>query len=98
MLKTTNGGVVHVLETTLPVNTFNIYPNPANNIITIKGSRNPPDELILTIFNFRGEKLVCNKYKNQNQVTVDVSFLKKGVYLVKIQTRSEFECKKLVIQ
>jgi hypothetical protein len=77
---------------------FQMYPNPAKNKIIIKGSRNTPPELRISIFTITGVSVFQNTFRNQNQVEINVNSLKKGIYLVKIQTISGIEVQKLVIQ
>jgi|GEM_PF-3459532 len=75
-----------------------IYPNPAKDKITITDNRILPGETILSIFNMKGEQLMFYRFQNQNMVEFDVSTLAKDIYLVRIQTKSGIESKKLVIQ
>ena len=99
ILKTINGGeVVSIKETKLQESTYNIYPNPANNKITIAHSGNLAEEAIISIFDIKGEQIMYNKFQNQNRFEMDVSTLTKGIYFVKIQTNSGIKSKKLVIQ
>ncbi len=55
-----------------------IYPNPANDLITIKASSIKS----VTIINTEG-KIVYSEKVNNNTATIDISRLAKGVYLVK---------------
>lgn len=98
ILKTTNGVISFVEETKLPESTFNIYPNPANNKITITGNRTLSGITIIIIFNVNGEQLMHDTFRNQNMIEMDVSMLTKGIYLLKIQTTMGITTKKLVIQ
>jgi hypothetical protein len=98
ILKTSNGGVVSIEESISPHTTFSIYPNPANNKITIVNNRKLPEETIISIFNITGEQIIHDKFQNQNRIEINVNTLIKGIYLVKIQTKAGIESKKLVIQ
>ena len=77
---------------------FQIYPNPANNKITISGIGKIAEETTIRICNMTGEQLLFGSYLIQDRIEMDVSMLTKGVYLVKIQTRAGIEVHKLVIQ
>jgi hypothetical protein len=79
-------------------NRFTIYPNPATNKITISTSRVLPGETIISITSISGQQLQRARFHNQNKFEMDVSTLSKGIYLVKIQTNTGIETKKLVIQ
>ncbi len=55
-----------------------IYPNPANDLITIKAS----SIKAVTIINTEG-KVVYSEKANNNTATINISSLPKGIYLVK---------------
>lgn len=72
---------------------FNIYPNPASNIITIKGvSVDTQVEIYDTI----GRKVLSSKI-NANNSTIEVSELK-GIYMVNIFSQEKKRTKILVIK
>jgi hypothetical protein len=62
-------------------NSFNIYPNPAQNSINIKGLKNVSADAMVEIYSIIGVKVTELKYNYQ---AVDVSNLQRGVYLLKI--------------
>lgn len=71
---------------------FKMYPNP------IEGNTlyfNTDKDLQITIFNVLGKK-VKSKNLRQSNNSIDVSELSKGIYLVKINSNSEFITKKLI--
>jgi hypothetical protein len=73
---------------------FTVYPNPANDRITIEGSvlaENP----IFTIFNINGKK-VFERQISHCKKQIDISALKPGVYFVKLKNEKMIEVKKLV--
>ena len=69
---------------------FSIYPNPAQNEITIKNAEG--DELIIT--DVLG-KVVFSKFNISNSETINIEHLPKGVYIVKCGTG---HCRKLVVE
>ncbi len=75
-----------------------IYPNPANNKITISNNKEIPEEAIVSIFEISGQKVLQEKFHNQKLIEIDVSRLTNGIYLVKIQSKEGMVVKKLVIQ
>ncbi len=77
---------------------FSIYPDPATNKITISTNRTFPGETRISIFSTSGQQLVQARFQNQNKFEMDISALKKGIYLLKIQTNAGIETKKLVVQ
>jgi hypothetical protein len=62
---------------------FSLYPNPANETITIKS--NIYEKSPLSIYNTLGA--ICYKtILNELEEIINVSFLKSGVYFIKIET------------
>jgi hypothetical protein len=78
--------------------TFSIYPNPANDKITITHGGKLTEETKISIFSIKGELIIYGKFQDQNRLEMDVSTLTNGIYLVKIETTAGIESKKLVIQ
>jgi hypothetical protein len=64
-------------------NSIVIYPNPAKNLITIKGEFNGAETV--TIFNLLGQKVI-EKSLMSNEEKIDVSSLSNGVYTVYFNT------------
>ena len=60
-------------------NSIVIFPNPAKNLITIKGEFNGAENI--TIFNLLGQK-VLEKAMISNEEKIDVSSLSNGVYTI----------------
>jgi hypothetical protein len=97
ILKTTNGGVT-IIEETKPLELkFSLYPNPANSKIIITNTGKLAKEIIISILSINGQPIMHEKFQNQNLMELDVSTFTKGIYLVKIETRTGIEVKKLVI-
>ena len=77
---------------------FSIYPNPAKNKITISFRLPLAEETDITIINLKGEQMVDERFRDQNQIRMDVGMLRKGIYLVKVQTGEGIKVKKLEIE
>lgn len=58
-----------------------IYPNPVEDVITIKNSESIKD---IKIFNLAGAMVYNHNGNNNNLQTLDISILEKGTYLLKI--------------
>jgi hypothetical protein len=82
--------------TSIPL--FYLFPNPANDKITIIHNNNILQDAIVSIFNLFGQQILCKKIDNKNSLEFDVHFLSKGIYIVKVQLDNIVEIKKLVIQ
>jgi hypothetical protein len=64
---------------------FDLYPNPAQNFITIKVTGfNDFSDLSINIFNMQGQ-LVLQQNLCQSKTEIDISRLQQGVYLAKIK-------------
>jgi photosystem II stability/assembly factor-like uncharacterized protein len=79
-------------------NTFRIYPNPATHEITITDAGNLHKEYTVNIYSISGEFVRQYQCRNQHQVVIYLSDMVPGIYLIKMQTDSEIEVQKLVIQ
>ncbi|WP_309642101.1 T9SS type A sorting domain-containing protein [Flavobacterium sp.] len=72
--------------------TFNMYPNPANNSVTID-ARNTIDTV--SIYNVLGQEvMVANP--NAAQTTLDISNLNSGVYIVRTSTEGKVATSRLI--
>lgn len=59
--------------------TFEIYPNPADDHITIIG-----DEIqVVDIYDMMGRRLLSYNIENSASSTIDISSLKEGIYLIR---------------
>jgi hypothetical protein len=65
-----------IAERTVPKTNFVLYPNPANEQITLKADNGLVQGM--SVYNLQGQLVV-----KTDQQTTDVSHLKTGVYLVK---------------
>ncbi len=100
----TNGDKVITLSTTVNVlgtdsffaKQFNVYPNPASDMVTIKMPENITTATV-TIFDFVG-KQVAKTNLTSTENSLDISNLPTGTYLVSIATEYGIAKKQLVIK
>ena len=64
---------------------FNIFPNPANDIIKITNQENIEITEII-VYDLSGRVIKKNKFNNEKDIEVDVSNLNSGIYLFQIKT------------
>ncbi len=89
--------ITSVSEQTVKNTLFNLYPNPASDILTLNfGNRNNAD-LTLNIYNVTGE-LVSSETLRQNQQQINIGELSNGIYMVEIKSNGWSENQKLIIQ
>lgn len=75
---------------------FNIYPNPSKNLITIDLEDN--NKIIeVNIIDLFGRVVIKRKISTSNLV-IDISNLCSGIYFVKINTVSSLSTKRLIVQ
>jgi len=75
---------------------FSIYPNPANNLITIENKYN--NELLISITSSAGVKNTEFELSELQSVNIVVSEYKKGIYFVKAVAGNIIFIEKLVIK
>mgnify|MGYP001986768672 CR=1 FL=1 len=86
----TNINTVMVEDIVSVKNTFNIYPNPASNNVTLEFENTKFQTLY--IFNLVGN-IIYQKTINDNNLEIDVSNWSKGIYIIK----TENNAKKLIV-
>jgi hypothetical protein len=80
----------HFTSTNSWINNYNadkvpiiIYPNPANDIITISCTSIKNDEAVISLYNIQG-KLMLQQRLNQDKTEIDISNLAEGLYIVTV--------------
>lgn len=76
-------------------NSFNLFPNPATNIINITNNDNHLVENI-TIHDTAGKLLKTESFNNQKELQLNIESLTNGIYLLHIQTNKGIAIKKVV--
>jgi hypothetical protein len=78
-------------------NTISIYPNPANDFMTISLVAEPADATTIYIINALGEMVLTEKVTSSN-TTLNTSNLTNGIYFVKIESKNGSAIKKFIKQ
>lgn len=73
---------------------ISFYPNPAKNDITFSNIQST--RVLIKLYNSSGKQLINKEVKNQDHFHLDISDLPTGIYLVKIQTDSYADIKRLI--
>ncbi|MFZ4796052.1 MAG: T9SS type A sorting domain-containing protein [Bacteroidia bacterium] len=76
--------------------TFNVFPNPVKNILTVESIRTNSKNTEVVITDITG-KILLNKHLTSNVNTIDVSELPKGLHFITIKNEEVFYSKKLLI-
>lgn len=75
---------------------FKIYPNPSTGLVSIAPNFKSATSFTASVFDILGKK-VYKKTLNQETQTLDLSRLKKGVYMVTFKNNTEVISKKLIL-
>ena len=78
-------------------NPFNLYPNPASNIVTLNIDNLYNTDWTLNIYNVVGT-LVKSEMLKQNNRQINIGDLSNGIYIVEIKTKEWTGKQKLIIQ
>jgi hypothetical protein len=78
-----------VNECVMPIE---IYPNPVNDILTIKGE----NILRVTVFNVMGQMVEDREVKGQNQIHIDVEGYESATYILHIYTEEGWIVKRFI--
>jgi photosystem II stability/assembly factor-like uncharacterized protein len=91
IVKTTNGGIITLIELKDETQTCVIYPNPTINILNIETTQNSEIE----ISNISGQ--IIKKIDNYNaNLTIDISDFAEGVYIIKVISSDLILTKKII--
>ncbi len=74
--------------------TFDVYPNPVSDQLTIALPQPGPAEI--TIYNSIGEKVLVRSKKAHSTLALDVSALTNGFYLLEVQQSDKREVRRVV--
>ncbi len=81
-------------ELAMPEKEFVVYPNPANNLLTIQCNGMNEKEHEVKIYNLFGELVYKKRFLKDISYQIDVSNLPKGLYVIQVNEMS----KKLLIE
>ncbi|MCC6837262.1 MAG: T9SS type A sorting domain-containing protein [Bacteroidia bacterium] len=66
---------------------FSVYPNPANDVLHVNLSDNR--ETAIQMFDVLGKQVFIKETNGQSQDKIDLSFLPKGIYFLRINNKTE---------
>ena len=78
-------------------NGFELFPNPSNGIIHLNVSETIAKNATFSLYNSLGQ-LINRGIQLQNGITIDLSYLPKGMYTLSVISNGEFRSKKFVLQ
>ena len=76
---------------------FDIFPNPSYNNLTIKGVFLEKGQII--IYDNLGRSIYSKKYNHGIQnITIDMSSFSKGLYFIKLKSKTSQKIEKIIKQ
>ncbi|PCH91816.1 MAG: hypothetical protein COB85_08745 [Bacteroidetes bacterium] len=77
-----------------------IYPNPTNEIVTIKTTSTRPQNITISIIDIQGKTIFSETLQSSVKLTktLDLSTYIKGIYLIKVETPVEQITRKIVVE
>jgi len=84
-------------ESKVQNSTFSIYPNPANNSITINYTGDLSQKTNIAIYNYLGQEIMQSNLQSKTS-TINVSDITNGIYFVRVRTNKTQQVERLVIQ
>lgn len=75
--------------------TFNLYPNPTENVVNITNSENMTVQQV-AVYDVTGKQLSIHSFNNETEIQLNVENLASGVYMLHIETNEGAAVKKLV--
>ncbi len=76
---------------------FNLYPNPAIDVLTISVAEHNPQGQI-SIYTTDGKSIVRSFSVNQREMKINIQDLREGIYIVKYQNGTQQQSVKLIIE
>jgi len=98
ILKTTNAGALGTHEKDVSKGIVSVFPNPATGIINIELNNLINTDVQVRILNLNGKLMWQNAFYSRDLIEIDISFLPKGVYLLKTITVNNIESRKLIVE
>lgn len=75
---------------------FQIYPNPANNLLNVQFASDVTSNSVVTIYDNTGRLVLSQPISTQNE-RIDISQIPAGIYFVKVQNKQIQHTERLVI-
>ena len=99
------GNNLHVLQSTsnpawlntieLEKETFNVYPNPATNLLNVSSKQNIER---IEIFEISGKKVASRLISNSKNTVISTSALPKGIYVLQVTTAKGVLKEKIIVE
>ncbi len=88
-------GSVGITHSNTPI--FTLYPNPANQSVTVDLSENKGNIVNINIINPLGQVVFSNSFLS-GRVEINIETLEAGIYFIRAEAQTGVEVKRLIIQ
>jgi hypothetical protein len=78
------------------INFFKIYPNPTNNFLNIRSNNQVNQNISFEILNTYGQRMYSGQFIGARK-TIDVSDLKKGIYIIRVIKGGLTQTEKIIV-
>lgn len=89
---------VGITESSINGNLINVYPNPANSIITIDLSTLQNNESQINIYDNLGKKVKTIRSVKEDKITISRDYLKSGIYMISILSEGKNYTRKIILE
>ncbi|MFK7100963.1 phospholipase D-like domain-containing protein [Flavobacterium oreochromis] len=79
-------GVLSINENLINDTNFNVFPNPFNNVITLKNSMQSPNLVEVSIFDTTGKEIFTKKINPIEEEQINLNELSNGIYFLNINS------------
>lgn len=89
------------VEDIIKIPNINVYPNPSQGKFNIQFGQTSKNDMDISIFNIKGQRIYYNKLKYLNSgsnLSIDISKLGKGIFILKIKGINVDETHKIIVR
>jgi hypothetical protein len=80
-----------------PLKSVNVFPNPSQGIFLINLGCNSSDEVIISVFSVDGSQILVKNFNREDNMILDLSNNKPGIYMAHINTGKQVYFQKLIL-
>jgi len=92
-----NGWAMSVIENQESAS-FQVFPNPAHDAVTIQTNRFLSNPMMLTVSNIWGDVLYRQELSGNNRFNIDLSAVTSGIYLMRLSDGAHQAIRKIIVQ
>lgn len=87
-----------IIENEEELSAFSIYPQPANDYLTVELEKRPAKGFEVFIYDLSGKEVFTESFDAQKKVSITTETLRPGIYMLEIQMDSYRKVNKLIIR